>query len=336
MRIVITGASGNAGTALLRRLAAAGTHELIGISRRVPPAVAPYAAAEWISIDIAADGAPAQLRDAFAGADAVVHLAWLIQPSRQRELLRRVNQDGTAAVADAAVAAGVRQLVHQSSVGTYAPGPGLAVDEDWPATGVASSSYSVDKAAAERAVIWTRDHLVLTRLRPALIFHDAAASEVKRYFLGGLVPHALLRPGLLRFAPLPNRLAFQVASGDDVAAATELVLNERAHGAFNVAAEPVIDRAAFADALGGVGPPLPAVVLRTLASATWHGRLQPTEPGWVDLAAQAPIMKTDRLRALGWSPQQDARTVLKNFVTAIARGAGHPGPLLYPIADRTP
>lgn len=328
MRIVITGASGNAGTALMLKLGSTGAHQLIGVSRRKPPDVAPYNWAEWVCTDIGMPGASAMLREVFAGADAVVHLAWLIQPSRDREAMRRTNQDGTAAVTEAAVMAGVQHLVHQSSVGTYAPGPGRTVDETWPATGIRTSMYSGDKAAAEVIVSRAEDQLTVTRVRPGLIFQDAAASEVARYFLGPLVPTALVRRGLLRFAPFPDALAFQAVHADDVAAAIELILRERAGGAFNVAAPPVIDRDAFRRIFGGVGPAAPPSVLRALASATWRARLQPTEPGWLDLAAQVPTMSTRRLEGLGWTPTRDAADVLGRFVDAMGRGAGRPGPLL--------
>jgi len=332
VRIVITGASGNAGTALLRRLA--GRHELVGVSRRRPPAVAPYDAAEWVSLDIGGAAVGEALRQAFAGADAVVHLAWAIQPQRRPAVLHRVNQGGTAAVVEAAVAAGVPHLVYQSSVGAYAPAPGCTVDETWPTTGVPSSLYSVDKAATERIVDAVEGRLLVTRMRPALIFQEAAASEVARYFLGPLVPRLLVRPGLLRFAPLPNALAFQVVAADDLAAALELVLRERAEGAFNVAAPPVIDRDALRAVFGGVGPPLPPRVLRAAAAAAWRAHAVPTEPGWIDLAAQAPCLDTTRLEALGWRAQHDARTVLASFAAAVLRRAGHDGPLLYPDARR--
>ena len=171
--------------------------------------------------------------------------------------------------------------------------------------------------------------LVVTRMRPALIFQDAAASEITRYFLGPLVPSFLVRRRVLRFAPFPDALAFQAVHADDVASAIALVLRERVPGAFNVAAPPVIDRAVFRQIFGNVGPPAPPAVVRALAAATWHARLQPTEPGWIDLAANVPLMKTDRLEALGWAPAKDAATVLGRFVDALARGAGRPGPLLY-------
>lgn len=47
MRIVVTGASGNVGTALLRRLR--GEHELVGVVRRPPPPVAPYDGMRWLT-----------------------------------------------------------------------------------------------------------------------------------------------------------------------------------------------------------------------------------------------------------------------------------------------
>jgi carbon monoxide dehydrogenase subunit G len=144
MRIVVTGASGNVGTALLLELGATGEHDLVGVSRRQPPDVAPYNCAEWVTADIGDPDAGAVLERTFAGADAVGHLAWLIQPSRDREAMRRTNQDGTAAGVAAARRVGVPRLVHQSLVGADSPGNGQSVDESWPTDGIPTSSYSVD------------------------------------------------------------------------------------------------------------------------------------------------------------------------------------------------
>lgn len=326
MRIVITGASGNVGTALLLRLGR--KHDLIGVSRRQPPDVAPYEWAQWHTLDLADPQAMDRLSEMFAGADAVVHLAFKLQPFGDREAMRRINQGGTEAVARAVVAAGVPHFVHQSSVGAYAPGPKKPVDESWPTTGVQASSYSIDKAAAERIVSLAAEHTIVSRMRPALIFQDAAASEVGRYFLGRLVPKTVVRRPVLRFAPFSDKLSFQVVHSDDVATAIELVLERRAAGAFNVAADPIIDRNRFASIFGGVGPAVPPRVLRAAAAVAYRLRLQPTEPGWVDLAAASPLLDTTRLRELGWTPRHRADETLGRFVDAIARGAGRPGPLL--------
>ncbi|HEX8767667.1 MAG TPA: NAD-dependent epimerase/dehydratase family protein, partial [Jatrophihabitans sp.] len=81
MRIAITGASGNVGTALLRRLGAGqGGHELVGLARRIPTGE-PYRGVSWHSVDLAEADAATRLSTAFDGVDTVVHLAWGFQPS---------------------------------------------------------------------------------------------------------------------------------------------------------------------------------------------------------------------------------------------------------------
>ena len=74
MRIVVVGATGNVGTSLLAALQQQGTHDVAGLARR-PPRDA--GGVDWIRADIRHD----DLEAAFRGADAVVHLAWAIQPS---------------------------------------------------------------------------------------------------------------------------------------------------------------------------------------------------------------------------------------------------------------
>jgi nucleoside-diphosphate-sugar epimerase len=331
MRIVITGGSGNVGTALLRRLHGGG-HQLVAVSRRRPPDVDPYRDVEWIEADLARDDVLDDLTSACNAADAVVHTAWLIQPSHDRELMRRTNQHGTRAIAEAAVAARVPHLVHLSSIGAYSPADavGAEVTEEWATDGVPTSSYSVDKAAAERLLDDFEPALTITRLRPSLILQADAAGEVARYFLGPLVPTRLLRRPVLRFAPWPRQLSVQFVHADDVAAAIEIILAGRVGGAVNVAAGPPVDRAVFADLFGGVGPPVAPKVLRAAAALTWRLRLQPTEAGWLDLAMTLPLLDTTRLRELGWSPEHPGPEVLADFVSALARGEGGRGPLLYP------
>jgi UDP-glucose 4-epimerase len=329
MRIVVTGASGNIGTALLRRLTADG-HSVVGIARRRPPDAQPYAKAEWVLADVGERSGQQALAPAFRSADAVVHLAWLIQPSHDRELLRRTNQDGTRAVAQAAQEAGVQHLVHVSSIGTYAAAPGRTVDESWAHTGIPTSSYSVDKAACEAFLDGMQSDLAVARVRPTLVLQEDAASEIARYFLGPLVPISMLGRPALRVAPWPAGLAVQFVHADDVAAAIEVILNSGATGAFNVASDPPVDRAVFRQTFGSIGPSVPKPVLRTAADLTWRLHLQPTDAGWIDLGFDLPLMKTDRLRALGWAPTRPGPQVLSGFLTALQNRRGAAGPLLYP------
>src|SRR3712207_3842995 len=107
MRVVVTGATGNVGTSVLRALAdEPGVDSVLGLARRLPRLRAPKT--EWATADVSDSDLEVHLR----GADAVVHLAWLIQPSRDQRILRATNVDGSARVFDAAVRAGVPAIVY--------------------------------------------------------------------------------------------------------------------------------------------------------------------------------------------------------------------------------
>jgi UDP-glucose 4-epimerase len=329
MRIAITGATGNVGTALLRRLHTEPDVQVRGFARR-PPAPAsggPYEGVEWYAVDLGDDAAPERMTGWLEGVDVVVHLAWQIQPSHRRDRLRRTNVTGTRHLLDAMRSVGVARLLYASSVGTYGPGPkDRPVDESWPATGVTRSSYSVDKAAVEAMLDQAeRDdpRLRITRMRQALVFQHDAGAEITRYFLGPLVPVSLLRTGRLPVVPANPRLRAQAVHADDVAEAYLLALRRDATGAFNIAAEPPLDGPTAAAEFGGRPVPVPLVALRALAAVTWWARLQPTDPGWLDLAAAAPIMDCSRAHeALGWIPRHDARAALRQLVAGLAEGAG--------------
>jgi nucleoside-diphosphate-sugar epimerase len=218
VRVVVTGATGNVGTSLLDALGDDGAIDsLVGIARRVPSIELPKTT--WARADVSED----DLGPHFRGADVVVHLAWLIQPSRDPVVLRATNVDGTRRVLDAVDEAGVPSLVYASSVGAYSPGPkDRGVDESWPTNGVPSSFYSRHKAETEHILdAFERDHsnVRVARLRPGLIFKRGAASGVRRLFAGPFVPTSMLRRYLIPVVPNVPRLVFQAVHTDDVAEA---------------------------------------------------------------------------------------------------------------------
>jgi UDP-glucose 4-epimerase len=252
MRVVITGASGNVGTALLRVLPA--EHHVVGVVRRPPVQQGVYQRANWCSVDLTEENAIAELRQVFDGADVVVHLAWGFQPTRDTRYLTRLGVGGTSAVLQAAHAASVGHLIHMSSVGTYAAGSyGMRVDESWPTTGIQSSPYSRDKSAAEVILDEYEQRLgnaaiPIARMRPGFILQRAAASGLMRYALPGYVPMQLVP--WLPLLPLDRRLCIPLVHADDVAEAISRVIEKRAAGPFNLAAEPPTGRD---DVAGGVG-----------------------------------------------------------------------------------
>ncbi|BCJ42194.1 NAD-dependent epimerase [Actinoplanes ianthinogenes] len=329
MRVVIVGATGNAGTALLRRLRTEPDVEAIGIARRTPRDGGPYADMEWHSVDVGSDDALDRLTPIFDGTDAVVNLAWQIQPSHDIRRLYRTNVLGSRTVFQAALRAGVATLVHASSVGVYAPGPKWAyVKETWLRTGIPESSYSRHKALVERMLDEIEsDHptLRVVRLRPGLIFQRDAGTEIGRYFAGPLVPARLLRFGWVPVLPANPGLRLQAVHADDVAEAYLRVLRADVRGAFNIAAGPVLDPAVLAKAFHGVPVPVPGFALEGVAAISWWLRMQPVDRGWVKLALKAPLMCCDRAaEELGWAPRRDAVEALHEVVAGLAERAGRP------------
>jgi nucleoside-diphosphate-sugar epimerase len=341
MRIVIVGATGNIGTAILRRLhegaarpddsAGAGdavaTHELVGVSRRRPDArVYPYSGVEWHEADVSAPDAVERLTGILTGADAVVHLSWLLQPNHRERVLWATNVVGFDNVLAAAAAAAVPHVVVSSSVGAYSRGPkGSRVGEDWPTGGVHTSHYSRHKAANERAMDEfeaRHPQIVVSRVRPGLVFQHDAASSIARLFIGRQVPKRWLGRVRLPVLAVPVQVVSQAVHADDLADAFARVIAQRAGGAFNVAGEPVLDPEALGEVFGARRVvPLRRAVLRPIVWVTWKLRLQASDPGWIDIATNVPVMSTARARSvLGWEPRRSSTSALRELLDALGEG----------------
>ena len=331
MRVVVVGATGNVGTSLLRSLADDPEVEsVLGLARRAPGMGFPKT--QWANVDVSR---ATDLADRFAGADAVVHLAWLIQPGRDLATLHATNVEGSRRVFQAAVDAEVPALVYASSVGAYAPGPkDRAVDESWPTTGLETSTYARHKAEVERILDRIEEEapaLRSVRLRPGLMFKRDAASEIRRLFAGPFLPSPLVRPGLIPAVPDDPRLVFQAVHSLDAGEAYRLAVKGDVHGAFNIAAEPVLDPPQLAGMLGARRVRVPGKALRAGAAVSWRLRLQPSEPGWVDMALNVPIMDCSRAREeLGWRPRRTSVEALRELLEGIRDGAGIDTPPLAP------
>src|SRR5579884_105716 len=328
MRVVVLGATGNVGTSVIDSLLADSSgHEIVAVARRRPRQLD-----ERISFT-AADIVTSDLEPIVRGADAVVHLAWLIQPGRDESVTYAVNVTGSERLFDACAAANVPALVYASSIGAYSPGPkDRFVDESWPTEGIRSSFYARHKAAVERQLDRLereRPRMRVVRIRPALIFKREAATEIRRLFAGPLLPRTLLRPQLIPFVPDVPRLRFQVVHSLDVGDAFRRALLSDAPGAFNLAADPPIGPEELAELLHARRLRLPAALVRGAAAITYRMRLQPTEPGWVDMALAVPLIDSGRARReLGWEPTRSATATLAELITGLRAGSDRDTPPL--------
>ncbi|MFJ9544229.1 SDR family oxidoreductase [Streptomyces sp. NPDC101225] len=325
-RIVVTGGTGNVGTSVVRRLSEdSRIGSVLGLARRIP-AWSP-AHTEWSPVDIASERS--DLADTFAGADAVIHLAWAFQPTHDPATTWRTNVLGSIRVFEAVAAARVPTLVHASSVGAYSPGPkDRMVDESWPTHGWPDAAYCREKAYLERALdTFERDHpdVRVVRMRPAFLFKRESASEQRRIFGGRFLPGPLARPELLPFLPDIPGLRVQALHTDDAAKAYALALHCEARGAFNLAADPPVDAELLGEMLGTRPVRLPRAAARSAIAAAWGLHLLPASPHLFDAVLRLPLMDCTRARVeLDWHPRHTATEVVEEFLQGLQRGEGAP------------
>jgi nucleoside-diphosphate-sugar epimerase/ferritin-like metal-binding protein YciE len=300
MRVVVTGAASNVGRSVVAALAERDeVSQIIGLAGP-------------------ADIARTDLASTFQGADAVVHLAWAVQPTHSPEKLEWLNVDGSRQVFEAVAAADVPKLIYSSSVVAYAPAPrDHLIDENWPLGGTETSIHARYKATIEghlddfeRAAPNTQ----VVRLRPALTCRGDAAAELRGLLAGPFIPDFLLRSGLLPAIPRLAGLCFQAIHTSDLARAYALATVRDVSGPFNLAAGPLLGADDLAAMLNLRTFPLSFSLARRLADLSWRLRLQPTPPDWLDMAMGLPLVSSERAgRELGWEPRVNATEALSDL-----------------------
>jgi len=321
--VVVTGATGNVGTSLVASLSAdpGAAGHTVAVARHAPADAATGPLVTFARCDLGAPGASRRLTSLFSGADAVVHLAWAINPPRGDEPMNRTNVLGSSNVLGAVAAAGVPHLVCASSVAAYGDAPRWnRVTEDRPLDGgIPGSAYSRHKVRLEAMLDrFETEHPAVTvaRIRPCGIVAPGAGTRLASWLLSPLMPASGFgRPPL----PVPTwpGMRFQLVHVEDVVDVVLRILAGRVGGAFNVASEPVLRPRDLA-AAGASHVELPYPVLSTGAALSWRAGVQPLHPGWLRLADRAALVHTTAARDdLGWSPQVPAIDTLRQLVVAV-------------------
>jgi UDP-glucose 4-epimerase len=336
MRVVVVGATGNVGTSVVEALAAdPAVTEIVGIARRTPTSWQPARTRFE-----AADVRKPEIVQHLQGADAVVLLSWAFQPTHQPLTTWDVNVLGSINVLEATANAGVGTVVYASSLAAYSQGPGEHVDESWPTHSMPTAAYGREKAYLERyldAYELRHPQIRVVRMRTSFIFKRSSASEQRRIFAGPLIPRALLRPGRLPVVPLPAGLRFQAMHGDDAGQAYRLALLSDARGAYNVAADPIIDGEALGELLEARAVQVPTRAAAAAMAGAWRLRVIPSDESLLKLFLSLPTLDTSRIRTeLGWQPQFSGSDALREVMQAMAEGAGGPTPPLHPTGDKAP
>src|SRR6476659_2397101 len=151
LTVAVTGPTGTFGFGLVPLLQSDRRVErIVGIARRpFDPKEHGWSKMEYRQGDVRDADA---LEQAFAGADVVVHLAFMITGNASRETIRAINVEGTLNTFAAAAAAGAKRFVYASSVAAYGfhadnPAP---MTEEHPTRPAAKLFYAQEKAEIER------------------------------------------------------------------------------------------------------------------------------------------------------------------------------------------
>jgi nucleoside-diphosphate-sugar epimerase len=324
LTVAVTGPTGTFGFGLIpllqddERVA-----RIVGIARRpFDPAEHGWTKMEYRRGDVRDADA---LEEAFAGADVVVHLAFIITGGAAREKTRAINVEGTLNAFRAAAAAGAERFVYASSVAAYGwhdDNP-VGMTEDWPVRPAAHLFYGQEKAEIEELLEGeAAEHpgLGLYVLRPPIVLGPHAVGA-KTVLPGALEPVASRLGGLLRRIPVPipapvPRLPVQFIHEDDVGGAFLLcVVGAGPPGAYNITGDGVLTGADVAREVGIAPLPVPTGPVRLAAGAVAGlptPSFVPPVLEWVEALSHPSIMDaTKAKRELGWTPRYTGLEALR-------------------------
>ncbi len=291
--------------------------DIVGIARRpFDPQQRGWTKMEYQRGDVRDENA---LRQAFEGADVVVHLAFLIVGGN-RATTQAINVEGTLNAFRAAAQAGARRFVYASSIAAYGfhrDNP-IGIPEDWATRPAERLFYAQEKAELEHRlheVAGDHPDTELYLLRPPIVLGpDAVGAKVQlpRFVsaVAGAVQKGVRRlPGVPALVPdLPVQFIHQ----DDVAEALRLcIVGAGPQGAYNIAADDVLSLVDVAREVGFRAIPVPgrpvAAAARTLSKLPL-----PSTAQWVEALSHPAIMDTTKAKTeLGWTPQHSALESLR-------------------------
>jgi len=327
LTVAVTGPTGEIGGAFLKAL---DRHKdvarVIGMARRpFDPAARGLRKVEYHQGDVLDRASVDAL---VAGADVVVHLAFIIMGSLEES--RHINLEGSRNVFEATLAAGAKRLVYTSSVAAYgfhAENPEW-LTEDVPPRGTHAHYYSEQKAELEGVLA----ELLAGSRTDAYVFRPCiVAGAEAQLLLETLVPYTPLAehvpdvvrrlldgvPFLKPVLPDPGT-PFQLVHHDDVATALRAaVLGRGAPGTYNLAAEGVLTFKDLADELDWYSVPVPELAVDVAAEFLARLPFVPAQASWIQAFREPVLMDCAKARReLGWRPAHDAHATLRETVMA--------------------
>jgi UDP-glucose 4-epimerase len=316
-RIAITGSSGLCGRSLVRAIRQSFPDATtLGIDLAPAASDAPD---EFVEANIL-DADIGQVLGRFSP-DTVIHLAFMVEPSRNLRLMREVNVTGTARVLAAAASSGACRLLVSSSATAYGPWPEHAAPctEDAPLRPLAAFTYAAHKGEVEAMlVVFAAEHpeIAVSWTRPAIVCGRGEKNFLSDIFL--TVPFMVLPGG----ADTP----LQFVHADDIAGATLAILDAGGRGPFNVAPPDALTQRQLAAMMGIRAVRMPAWLVTAAASVWWTLRLPwiRTPPGLTAYLRHPWLVDPSRLsRECGFACAHSSREAFATLLPE-ATDAGSP------------
>ncbi len=322
LTVAVTGPTGTFGFGLMPLLQADDRiKRIVGIARRpFDPDEHGWHKMEYRRGDVR-DGAA--LREAFTGADVVVHLAFLIVGGK-RETTRAINVEGTLNTFRAAAEAGARRFVYASSIAAYGfhrDNP-VGMTEEWPTRPADRLFYAQEKAEIEGLLqheATSHPELGLYLLRPPIVLgpHTVGGKDV---LPGPLAPLGRRLQGRLVSrlpvpvpAPVPD-IPLQFIHEDDVGTAfLQCIVAAGPPGAYNIAGDGVVSAVEAAREFGFLPLPVPATPAYAAARALARLPFLPAVAEWVEAVSHPMVMDTTKAKTvLGWTPRFSSLEALQD------------------------
>ena len=307
--IVVTGASGYIGKRLVQRLLETrGVERVTGVDVR--RATIRHERYTHFQQDVTTP-----LDDAFAGAEAVVHLAFVLRQLRDRAEGRRINIGGAESVLRACANADVGRIVLMSSATVYGPRPDnpSALTEDAPLRPPKGFAYAEDKAACEALFgAFAEEHpeACVSILRGCVVMGPNAAN---------FITDALDKPLLIGVCGDDPEMQF--VHEDDLAELLVRFATQPHPGVYNVAGSGSVRWREVASLAGKRLARLPAPLAYGLTGLAWRARAQSDAPAvGLDFIRWPWTVSAKKLTAeTGYACRHTSREALDAYLRRRAR-----------------
>ena len=306
LRVAVTGAAGYLGSLLIERLQDCDTVSCILATDIRKPSSTYNDDVDFVHLDITNP-----FPDLFDRYDinAVVHLAYILNPGRRSDLARRVNVSGTDHVIEACSNADIAHVVYLSSTSVYGAhpdNPEFLTEED-PVRPIPGFQYSEDKAAAEGRLTEFAERnssVSITILRGCPVMGPHADN---------FIANAFRKPALPRLGSADPPMQF--IHENDLTEIIVKCLDTRPSGIFNVAGDGTIHWSRMASVMGRRMLRLPPIAWWRLTSIAWRLGLQSDSPPCgLDFIRYRWTASTDKIkRELGVSLKYTSSEAWESF-----------------------